>query len=212
MSTPYKYIKRITVLSLLLTLTIVVRAQQAFTDSLREGDLLFVCSKVDNAITKVTKGVNGNTIDHVGIVIQQNGKWDVLEAIHKGVVLTPLQEFIFKNTPHHCCPPILHGRITGDIDFPTSIKNALGYLGKPYDFYFMPDDKQIYCSELVQKSFVDHHGHLIFQPIPMSFHDRKGHILDYWRKYYGQKGMTVPEGKPGSNPGELSRNSRVKIF
>ena len=205
-------IKRAALFLFLLTLDITVKAQQAFIpDSLREGDLLFVYAEKGNAITKVTQGINGNTIDHVGIVVRKDREWEVLEAIHKGVVLTPLSVFISKNTPPHCNPPILHGRITGDIDISASIRNAMVYLGKPYDFYFMPDDKEIYCSELVQKSYVDHHGHLIFQPVPMSFHDRKGHILRYWKKYYRRNGMTVPEGKPGSNPGELSRNDRVRI-
>lgn len=206
--------KRLILFFFILALALVVQAQQVFTvDSLQEGDLLFVCDTKGNAITKVTKGINGAAVDHVGIAVQKDGQWQVLEAIHKGVVLTPLEKFIRENdTFSHHHSSILHGRVTGNVDIPASIRNAMSYLGKPYDFYFMPDDKEIYCSELVQKSYVDHFGHLVFQPIPMSFHDRKGHILRYWKKYYRRGGKTVPESKPGSNPGELSRNNRVRIF
>lgn len=209
----YHPVKRIFFFLFLLALTLVVQAQPAFNpDSLREGDLLFVCELKGNAITKVTRGINGNTIDHVGITIFKNGKWLVLEAVHGGVVLTPLKNFICNNTPPHCNPPILHGRITGDVDLAASVRNTMSYLGRPYDFYFMPDDTKIYCSELVQKSYIDHLGHLIFRPVPMSFHTPKGHILRYWKRYYRLVGMAVPEGKPGSNPGELSRDKRVRIF
>jgi uncharacterized protein YycO len=182
--------KRLILFFFILALALVVQAQQVFTvDSLQEGDLLFVCDTKGNAITKVTKGINGAAVDHVGIAVQKDGQWQVLEAIHKGVVLTPLEKFICENdTFSHHHSSILHGRVTGNVDIPASIRNAMSYLGKPYDFYFMPDDKEIYCSELVQKSYVDHFGHLVFQPIPMSFHDRKGHILRYWKKYYRRGG------------------------
>ena len=67
----------------------------------------------------------------------------------------------------------------------------------------------IYCSELVQMCYVDTAGRPIFGTIPMSFHDRSGRILDYWTEFYRQRGMAVPEGQPGTNPGQLSRHSRV---
>ena len=91
------------------------------------------------------------------------------------------------------------GRITCKCNIDRSIKNATKYLGRPYDYYFMPDDKEIYCSELVQKSFINDAGKLIFHPIPMSFHDSKGHITHYWQRYYMKRHLKVPEGEPGSN-------------
>ena len=93
----------------------------------------------------------------------------------------------------------------------TSMKHALSYLGRPYDHFYMPDDKEIYCSELVQKSFVDHHGLPIFPTIPMSFHDKDGKILDSWKQFYAFYHREVPEGEPGTNPGQLSRDKAVKV-
>ena len=44
-----------------------------------------------------------------------------------------------------------------------------------------------------------------------SFHDRTGRITDYWTQFYAQRGMTVPEGQPGTNPAELSKRKAVRI-
>lgn len=37
----------------------------------------------------------------------------------------------------------------------------------------------------------------------MSFHDESGHITAYWRNFYQQYHMEVPEGQPGTNPNEM---------
>jgi hypothetical protein len=85
-------------------------------------------------------------------------------------------------------------------------------VGKPYDDLYLPGDSAIYCSELVQSGFVDSRGHLVFDTIPMSFHDESGKVTDYWTDFYRQRGMDVPEGAPGTNPGELSRRHEVSII
>jgi len=63
----------------------------------------------------------------------------------------------------------------------------------------------------VQLSYLDHQGKPLFSTIPMSFHDASGRITDYWIQFYARHQMAVPEGKPGSNPGELSRRPSVRI-
>ena len=85
-------------------------------------------------------------------------------------------------------------------------------VGKPYDVLYLPGDSAIYCSELVQLNYVDSQGTLIFDPVPMSFHDATGQVTDYWREFYAARGLEVPEGEPGSNPGELSRRPQVSIL
>ena len=107
---------------------------------------------------------------------------------------------------------IFIGRIQGKWDVEASVAKAKSYIGRPYDFYFEPNDSAIYCSELVQISYQDKKGHLLFEPIPMSFHDNSGEITKYWKEYYRKAGKKVPEGTPGSNPGNLSRNPKVKII
>ena len=79
-------------------------------------------------------------------------------------------------------------------------------MGRPYDFYFQPGDSAIYCSELVQLSYVDATGETVFPTIAMTFCDGPGHIADYWQEHYRRAGLSVPEGAPGTNPNDLSRD------
>ena len=85
-------------------------------------------------------------------------------------------------------------------------------VGKPYDDLYLPGDSTIYCSELVQLNYVTPSGGLVFEPVPMSFHDETGQVTDYWKEFYGRCGMSVPEGEPGSNPGEMSSRPQVTII
>lgn len=187
---------------------------------LKHGDLLFNVSDTTSAsefaksIVGSTKGVNKAKVSHVAILYKEKQGWYVLEATNKhGVWMCPLREYLeAADKDADGCPLVLAGRVTGDVDIKTSISNARKYIGLKYDFTFDPSDAEIYCSELVQKSYVDKSGKLIFAPIPMSFHDDEGRILPYWIEYYLQRDLDVPEGEPGSNPGAISRDSRVKIL
>ena len=175
---------------------------------LHEADLIFVVNDAGNAITQSTQDTGKWPIDHVAIFHRTaNGKSSVIQAIHQGVCITPLDSLLTDND----VSALLIGRVAG-IDVAATIKNSLSFLGKPYDNYFAPSDSAIYCSELVQKSFVDAKGNLIFDPIPMSFHGSDGAILPYWTKHYSSIGSRVPEGAPGTNPAELSRRPQVTIL
>ena len=46
----------------------------------------------------------------------------------------------------------------------------------------------------------------------MSFHDSAGRVTEFWTKFYEVRGLTVPEGEPGTNPGQLSRDPNVRIL
>lgn len=189
---------------------------------IKDGDLLFVVNGNGNNITKVTKGVDGLGIDHVAVFADGN----IIEAIPEyGVMESPLDSFMIRLTDGES---VLVGRVEG-LDVDASVANARRFLGKPYDDIFMPSDSAIYCSELVQKSFVFKRRNqrpqrlgsggcdrnackLIFGTIPMSFHDSTGNVTEFWTKFYASRGLTVPEGEPGTNPGQLSRDSNVEII
>ena len=174
---------------------------------LQEGDLLFCISAQGNAITQVTQGVEGQRIDHVGMVHHRNDSVYVLEAVHKGVVLTPIDSFLVRRDSL-----VFASRLVDTTGVSRSVARAMQYLGRPYDFLFMPSDDAFYCSELVQKNYLDAQGELIFQPIPMSFHDETGMVTQYWKDYYARRGMQVPEGELGSNPGDLSRSPKLRFL
>lgn len=174
--------------------------------SLCEGDLLFCAQEKGNNITDVTQGVGGMKIDHVAIFHRQGGRTFALEAIHSGVGLTPTDSFMARREV------VLAARLRDTLGVARSVERALRFIGRPYDFNFMPDDSAFYCSELVQKCYRDSRGELVFKPIPMSFHDQSGRITPYWHDYYARQGLQVPEGEPGSNPGDLSRSAAICIL
>ena len=64
----------------------------------------------------------------------------------------------------------------------------------------------------MQISYVTDDGKLIFSTIPMTFRNREGEIPEFWVKHYAKKGIAIPEGEPGTNPGELSRRKEIKII
>ena len=183
--------------------------QCTLTD-LRSGDLLFFAPAKDNAITKVTQGIGDVAIDHVAIVRAADSVITTIEAVHRGVVEMPIDSTWAR--ARQKSETVIVGRINGGLNIPASIARALQHLGKPYDFFFEPSDSAIYCSELVQKAFVDIEGKPVFHTIPMSFHTPDGKILPYWTDYYRRAGKTVPEGAPGTNPGQLSRSRRLIIL
>lgn len=200
--------------------------ERVSVSDLRGGDLLFVVNGQGNNITDVTDGVDGLGIDHIAVFSDGN----VIEAIPEyGVVENPLDSFLVRLSDRES---VLVGRIEG-LDVEESVTNARKFLGKPYDDIFMPSDSAIYCSELVQKSFVfkdvlkerDQNvkevdskatgsgtKHFVFGTIQMSFHDSTGNVTEFWTKFYSARGLAVPEGEPGTNPGQLSRDPNVKIL
>ena len=190
-----------TLLAIACLAVIIMSCRQA--NDVLDGDLLFCIADEDNEITDVTQGIDGMKIEHVGIYYNKS----VIEATKsKGVCVTPIDSFIRHNGRR-----VIVGRVES-ADIRLSIENVLKYKGLPYDTLFMPDDRAMYCSELVQKSYVRSDSTLIFSPIPMSFHDDSGNITPFWTDFYKQRGMEVPEGMPGSNPGELSRRESVRII
>lgn len=175
----------------------------------REGDLLFCCSDTANAITAVTSGVGEMPIDHVGIVHRvggDDGPLFVIEAVKPCVRLVALDEFLDENGQ------VILARVNVDLDVESSVTQCLSMVGRPYDDLYLPGDSAVYCSELVQMNYIDTSGRLIFGTIPMSFHDASGSITEYWKDFYSRRGMRVPEGEPGTNPGELSRRPQVTIL
>lgn len=188
-------------------------AKKSFLDQLQTGDLLFTVSPEISPITDVTRGVNNLKIPHVAIYYIDRGKGYALEATQqKGVSLTPIADYAAKHRNTEGELQVIAGRIRGKWQRKKSVKRALQQLGKPYDHYFMPDDKSIYCSELVQKSYLDRNGNLFFSPIPMEFRNAQGRIPDFWQDLYRMAGLRVPEGEEGSNPGNLSRDPRLQLF
>lgn len=176
-----------------------------------EGDLLFAYSNTaGKAISEATvHDSNALPIYHVAIATWVNGTLYALEAIDEGVVLTPYDKFNERTVSKG---GMLVGRLRDRSGVDQSVSNAMEHLGKPYDNLYMIDTQEIYCSELVQLSYVNDKGQHLFPLIHMSFHDSDGRILDYWREHYAKYGMAVPEGALGTNPAQIASDPAVKII
>ena len=167
---------------------------------LKKGDLLFHVPTKSNAITDVTPGMT----DHVAIFL---GGDSVVEAVGRGVVITLLDSLCRQEGFYFI------GRIhKRKFNRKKSLRNALSYVGRQYDWLYLSDNDDIYCSELVTISYVDRKGKPLFALIPMSFHDASGRITEYWQEFYKRHNMEVPEGQPGSNPAELSQRPIIRII
>ena len=196
---------------LIYILFVVILSLPAFAQDLLEGDLLFAYSNTTGkAISEAT--VHDSTalpIYHVAIATWVNDRPYALEAIDEGVVLTPYDKFQERTLSKG---GMMIGRLHDRSGIDQSVCNAMEHLGKPYDSLYMIDTQEIYCSELVQLSYVNGRGQRLFPLINMSFHDSDGHILDYWRNHYAKHGMAVPEGALGTNPAQIAHDPAVEII
>ena len=180
-------------------------------ESILEGDLLFAYSATTGrAISQAT--VHDTTalpIYHVAIATWVGEKLYALEAIDEGVVLTPYEKFVKRTRSKG---GMLVGRLRDRSGASQSVSNAMEHIGKPYDYLYMIDTQEIYCSELVQLSYVNGRGQRLFPLINMSFHGSDGRILDYWREHYAKHNMAVPEGALGTNPAQIAHDPAVEIL
>ena len=180
-------------------------------ESILEGDLLFAYSATTGrAISQAT--VHDTTalpIYHVAIATWVGEKLYALEAIDEGVVLTPYEKFVERTRSKG---GMLVGRLRDRSGASQSVSNAMEHIGKPYDYLYMIDTQEIYCSELVQLSYVNGRGQRLFPLINMSFHGSDGRILDDWREHYAKHNMAVPEGALGTNPAQIAHDPAVEIL
>jgi len=190
--------------------------EEPFT--LHNGDLLFQdidCGDMCNAIETVTFGWNGAKFSHVGIaVVDSVGNVNVLEAISKGVALTPIDEFLQRSTDSTGNPKVIVGRLLPKYEAVSAkaVKLALGYLGKPYDTVFSISNEAYYCSELVYFAYLDSANASLFELKPMTYNDPATMaIFPVWKSYFDAMSVDVPEGEPGLNPGGISQSDKIEI-
>ena len=179
---------------------------------LKAGDLLFQdldCGPMCDAIEAVTEGAQGKDFSHCAMVVKVQDSLKVLEAMGKGVVLTSLKDFKARS------PKILIGRLkNGDEAFLNrACAYGLSLQGKPYDDAFMLNNDRYYCSELIYEAFkAANHGRALFELAPMTFKDPfTKEFYPVWLDYYHDLKCPIPEGKPGINPGSLSRSDLLEV-
>lgn len=184
---------------------------------LRTGDLVFsLIGQADNAISAVTSGYRGVRVNHVGVLIETAYGPFVLEAFYPEVRLTSFPVFSRRSHDEAGQPRLLLARLLpeyhGLID--DAVRYGLDRRDTPYDHLYLTGENMLYCSELVVDMFRHANGGVdFFAERPMSFRDTEtGDIHPFWVEYYAYFGMSVPEGEPGSNPGDISLDERLDVY
>lgn len=168
-------------------------------------------SEFSEAIVESTLSLDSLNFDHVGIFFyDKDHQPNVIEASpQNGVTITPLHQFLNSSPMINNKPGLVVKRL--NIEFPVerSIRLALDHLGEPYDWFFLPDNGKMYCSELVYESFLTENGDHIFQSQPMNFRAPDGTMPEFWVNLYNELGVDIPEGIPGTNPNDLFKSSNL---
>lgn len=124
-------------------------AEDAEKYALQEGDIVFTSSARGQG--RAIMDATGSRYTHCGIVLIQNGKLMVLEAIEP-VSITPLERFVSFSAPGTFMARRLKAPVA-----PAAYKAAKVWgksmVGRKYDHQFLWGDERMYCSELVWKIY-----------------------------------------------------------
>ena len=181
---------------------------------LKNGDLVFVglplgyiaeTGSVDEAIASATGQEGVLNLIHVAIAeVQADSVWIIDATIAHGVDRHPLDTFLRDFTlPDGSYPEFIVKRVKG-VDADAAVERAKTFCGRGYDVSFLPDNEELYCSELVQRSYLDAAGEPVFDSEPMNFCAPDGSMPPYWTWLFGRLGMEIPQGLPGTNPQRMS--------
>lgn len=181
---------------------------------LKNGDLIFQnmdCGPMCDAIEAVTDGYRGADFSHMGMIYWRNDSVLIIESIGRGVILTPLDNFLSRTKNEH-----LVGRLKAKYNH--LIDPALGYallcMGMPYDDAFLYDNGKYYCSELIYDAFKHaNNSRPFFKLYPMTYREPGTKVFyPVWKTYFTNLNMDVPEGLPGCNPGGMSKDKKMRIL
>lgn len=198
---------------LLLLFSTFVFNSYAQKEELLTGDLLFInisCGPMCEAINAVTEGYKGNDFNHMGIVVIENKKHYVYEAIGKAVVKTPLETFTSYTTKK-----MYKGRLKKKFRhlIPNTILFCEKQLGVPYDNDFLYNNGKYYCSELIYDAFLfANNNEPFFKLFPMTYKEPdSANYFPIWIKHFEKQGIEIPEGKLGCNPGGMSLDKKISL-
>ena len=173
-------------------------SSHAHGENLRTGDLILIslncysCPKIESE--------TGSPYSHSGLLIQENNKWFVLEALGK-VKKTPLatfKKYVRPGTkPHH------YRLKEWSLEDPDRNQNLVdrfeeAYEGQPFDPLYLWNNfddqgsELLYCSEMITKLLNEFLNTKITTE-PMDFTKNWA----YWKQVYDGN---VPQGKPGKSP------------
>lgn len=178
-----------------------------------EGDIVFQIggeSDFSAAIMDATAWTDSVRFDHVAMVaVDADGPY-VLEASAKyGVVRTEWADFLASSRQFEGRPGVVVMRLTTDFPVGETMARAHSFIGQEYDWSYYPDNGKMYCSELIYESYLRADGSHIFAAQPMNFLDSGGAMPVFWTELFDRLGEPAPQGIPGTNPNDMSRDPQL---
>ena len=197
-------------------------ARQPRQEVLQTGDLIFVgipadysldSTSMDSAIAEATGAKDSLNLIHVAIaeVDAQGQAWIIDATIKYGVDRHPLDTFLTQFTLKDGSLPVFEVmRLKDDSQAGRDVERAKQYVGMPYDVAFQPDNDALYCTELVQLSYLTESGEQVFASAPMNFKNAEGEFPLYWTQLFELIHQPIPQGIPGTNPQAMSRDPQLR--
>ncbi len=183
------------------------------------GDLLFqhTSDEPDRAaISRIFSGIHNFVIDHVALCVAEN---EVVEAIPPAVRRISLARFLENSCLDLAGQPrVLVCRVDKALrkNIGSVIAIVCEQTGMPYNETYMPCADSWYCSSLITHAWrcalEPNGGTPVFRDTPLEFRDPDtGLVMEFWKQYYQERNMEVPQGLPGSHPALLSRSESLHI-
>ena len=188
---------------------------EAQTEQLQTGDLVFVALPLDFMAdtTEMGSAIAASTGDSIGInyihvaiaEVANDSVWIIDATLAHGVDRHPLDTFFCDFTlDDGSLPQMDIMRLSDNSQATKYVENAKQFTGRGYDLYFLPDNDELYCSELVRNSYINGEEH-IFSEAPMNFKAEDGTFPPYWVWLFEEIGQPIPQGLPGTNPNAMSK-------
>lgn len=190
---------------------LITEKENNLTKNIKNGDLIFVGAQTEElsgAINRVTKLSEETNFDHVGLIEKTSDSFFVLHAAPMGgSQREEIHHFYTSQTEKN--NKIVIYRLKDDYQktIPNAISKAKTMLGKPYNWLYILNDDELYCSDFVERAFRNDN---VFELIPMNFKNQEtGKIDDFWVDFYSKKGKKVPQDEPGTNPNQLASSEKL---
>ena len=182
--------------------------------NIKNGDLIFVGAQTEElsgAISRVTKISEKTNFDHVGLIEKTSDSIFVLHAAPMGgSQREEIHHFYTSQTEKKNKIVIYRLQKEYQATIPNAITKAKTMLGKPYNWLYILNDDELYCSDFVERAF---RNDKVFKLIPMNFKNKEtGIIDDFWIDFYKKKGKEVPQDEPGTNPNQLASSEKLTRF
>ena len=179
--------------------------------NIQNGDLIFVGAQTEElsgAINRVTKINDETNFDHVGLIEKTADSIFVLHAAPMGgSQREEIHHFYTSQSEKNNKIVIYRLQKEYQSTISHAIKKAKTMLGKPYNWLYILNDDELYCSDFVERAFRDDK---VFELIPMNFKNKETGIIDnFWIDFYRKKGKEVPQDEPGTNPNQLATSDKL---